>query len=155
MMLDPDDEQIIRDCRAAGAVLVTGDRWMKEAAPDVVLSPYEAMQKGLDEAPQDTPPEAIENLKGLIRMTPEQLSVMGEDANNTWMVFQKYLRLKKEQAKLVRYLRVEQHFTWRAVARRCALLWEAPWGANQLAGMCICKKAAELLSEDFMKEPWN
>ena len=154
-MLDPDDEQIIRDCKAGGAVLVTGDRWMKEAAPDVVMSPHEAMQKGVDEAPHDAPPEAVENLKGLIRMTPEQLIVMGKAGNETWKMFDKYIKLNKRTAKLVRHLRVQQHFTWRAVARRCALLWEGPWGANQIAGMTLCQKAAKLLGEDFMKEPWN
>jgi len=55
----------------------------------------------------------------------------------------------------VRHLRVIQGFSWRAVARRCALLWGAPWGSNQIAGMAICKKAARLLREDFLKEPWN
>ena len=154
-MLDPDDEQIIQDCKAAGAVFVTFDRVTREAAGAIGMTPYEVMQKAKEEAPADTPPEAIANLDRLIQLTPEKLTAMAEAGKQNQELFEKHIRLDTPRAKLVRHLRVTQSFSWRAVARRCALLWEAPWGANQLAGMALCEKAAKLLGEDFLKEPWN
>ncbi len=151
-MLDPDDEQIIGDCKAGNVTLVTWDRVVREAAG--LPTPIEIMQQAREEAPAEAPPEAKAELDRLIRLTPEQLTVMADGANKTYQLFQR-IPLDKPRAKLVRHLRVTQSFSWRAVARRCAMLWEAPWGANQLAGMVICEKAAKLLGEDFLKEPWN
>lgn len=152
-MLDPDDEQIIRDCKAGGVVLVTWDRVVREAAGG--LTPIEIMQQAREEAPAEASPEAKAELDRLIRLTPEELTVMADGANKTYQLFDKYIRLDIPSAKVVRHLRVTQGFSWRAVARRCALLWKAPWGANQLAGMAICQKAGKLLGENFLKEPWN
>lgn len=152
MMLDPDDETIIRDCKAGGVTLVTWDKVMREAAGG--LTPIECLQQAKEEAPVEAPPEAKAEIGRLIRLTPEQLTVMANRANETYKLFQR-IPVDKARAKIVRHLRVTQNFSWRAVARRCALLWEAPWGANQIAGMVLCRKAAKLLGEDFMKEPWN
>lgn len=152
-MLDPDDEQIIADCKAAGAVFVTFDRVVREAAGGV--TPFELMQKALQEAPDDTPPEAKAPLEGLIRLTPEKLMALTKAGNETYQYFELHIDLNKQRAKLVRYLRVSESYSWRAVARRCALLWKAPWGGNQFAGMVICSKAAQILGENFMDPPWN
>ncbi len=152
-MLDPDDKQIIGDCKAAGVVLVTWDRVVREAAGG--LTPIECMQQARDEAPPETPPEARAEVDRLLTLTPELLTVMADGANETCQLFNRHIRLDKPRAKVVRHLRVTQGFSWRAVARRCSLLWKAPWGANQLAGMVLCEKAAKLLGESFLKEPWN
>ncbi len=153
-MLDPDDEQIIGDCKAAGnVVLVTWDRVMREAGGG--LTPIECMQQAKEEAPPEAPPEAKAELDRLILLTPEKLTVLADGLNKTYQLFDRHIRLDKPRAKMVRHLRVTQSFSWRAVARRCALLWKAPWGANQIAGMALCQKAAKLLGEDFLKEPWN
>ncbi len=154
-MLDPDDEQIIQDCKAAGAIFITFDRVTREAAGALAMTPYEVMQKAKEETPAETPPEARAEVDRLLTLTPEKLTIMADGANKTCQLFNQHIRLDTPRAKLVRHLRVTQSFSWRAVARRCALLWEAPWGANQLAGMVICEKAAKLLGEDFLKEPWN
>jgi len=151
-MLDPDDQTIIQDCKADGAVLVTWDRVVREAAGG--LTPIECMQQAREEAPPETPPEARAEVDRLLTLTPELLTVMADGANKTYQLFNR-IPLDTPRAKLVRHLRVTQSFSWRAVARRCALLWKAPWGANQIAGMALCQKAAKLLGEDFMKEPWN
>ena len=155
-MLDPDDEQVIKDCKAGGGVLVTWDRVLREAAGG--LTPIEVMQQVMQQAREETPeapPEAKAELDRLLRLSPEQLTVMADGANETWERFNQHIRLDKPRAKVVRHLRVMQGFSWRAVARRCALLWKAPWGGNQIAGMVICEQAAKMLGEDFMKEPWN
>lgn len=151
-MLDPDDEQIIGDCKAGGVVLVTWDKVMREAAGG--LTPIECLQQAREEAPAEAPPEAKAELDRLITLTPEKLTVMADGANKTYQLFQR-IPLDKPRAKVVRHLRVTQGFSWRAVARRCSLLWQAPWGGNQIAGMVICQKAAKMLGEDFLKEPWN
>ena len=152
-MLDPDDEQIIKDCKEGGVILVTWDRVVRKEAGG--LTPYEMMEKALEEAPPEAPPEAKAEINRLLRLTPEKLTVMEDGANKTYQLLNKYIRLDRETAKLVKQLRVEEDFSWRAIARWCAMRWKAPWGGNQIAGMTICEKAAKLLGEDFLKEPWN
>lgn len=63
--------------------------------------------------------------------------------------------MTKEQAKFVRKLRVEEGYTWRAVASACNKEWNGNWGSNQLAGMDICEAAAKHFNENFMQDPWN
>lgn len=159
-MLDPDDEKIIRACKASGVTLVTWDRVVRKEAG--ALSPYEVLQKAQGEAPPETTPtafysspEAKAEIDRLIGLTPEQLTVMADGADKALKLFDKHICLDRPSATLVKHLRVKQDFSWRAVASQCALLWGAPWGANQIAGMVICQKAAKLLGEDFLKEPWN
>ena len=150
-MLDPDDEQVIKDAKDGGAVLVTWDRVMRLAAGGI--TPYEAMDQAMA-APTGTP-EARAEVSRLRRLTPSQLCVMAEGANTTWEHFHQYIEVNRDAAKLIRLLRVKQDYSWRAVARRCSEVWRAPWDGNQIAGMVICEKAAKLLGEDFLRPPWN
>jgi hypothetical protein len=62
-----------------------------------------------------------------------------------------------EQAEVVRKLRVEKGYSWRAVAQAC---YDWGWGewyppSNQIMGMALCERAAEFFNEDYMKPPWN
>ena len=150
-MLDPDDEQVIKDAKDGGAVLVTWDRVMRLAAGGI--TPYEAMDQAMA-APIGTP-EARAEVSQLRRLPPSQLCVMAEGANATWEHFHRYIEVNRDAAKLIRLLRVKQDYSWRAVARRCSEVWRAPWDGNQIAGMVICEKAAKLLGEDFLRPPWN
>ncbi|MBA7698480.1 hypothetical protein ES703_107157 [subsurface metagenome] len=61
------------------------------------------------------------------------------------------------QARIVRVLRVEEKCSWRAVAERCHNLGWGKWSppSNQIMGMALCERAAQLLGEDYEKEPWN
>mgnify|MGYP001579972772 CR=1 FL=1 len=152
-MLDPDDEQIIKDCKDGGCVLVTWDRVVRKEAGG--LTPYEVMEKAPEEAPPEAPAEAKAEVNRLLRLTPEQLTIMADGADKTHQLFNKHIHLEVASARLIKQLRVEEDFSWRAVARWCAMRWKAPWGGNQIAGMVICEKAAKLLGEDFLKEPWN
>lgn len=152
-MLDPDDEQIIQDCKAGGAVLVTWDRVVREAAGG--LTPYEMLEQAQKEAPPEAPPEARAEIDRLLALTPEKLTIMVDGADKTYQLFNKHIRLTRETAKIVKQLRVEEEFSWRAIARWVAMRLKAPWGGNQIAGLVICEKAAKLLGEDFLKEPWN
>ncbi|MBU0846725.1 hypothetical protein KKH23_06000 [Patescibacteria group bacterium] len=61
------------------------------------------------------------------------------------------------QAKAVRVLRVDKGYSWRAVAEACYELGWGKWSppSNQIMGMALCERAAQLLGEDYEKEPWN
>jgi hypothetical protein len=60
-----------------------------------------------------------------------------------------------EHAQFVRRLRIDDGYSWRAVASACADAWAGDWNGNQLAGMAICERAAELCGEDYDADPWN
>jgi len=158
-MLDPDDEQVIKDAKDGGAVMVTWDRVVRLAAGG--MTPHEALEKAL--ADSRTPEalisertqEAIAEASRLFRLSPTDLTVLAREGNKTAEYFRQHIQINRDQAKLVRQLRVDKECSWRAVARACSLLWGTSWGSNQIAGMVICEKAAKLLSEDFMEPPWN
>lgn len=65
------------------------------------------------------------------------------------------------KARYVRRLRVDDSYSWRAVAMACYYAWEgAGWRSwappdNQLIGMAICESAAAQLGEDAYETPWN
>jgi len=150
-MLDKDDRKVIKESKNAGAVLVTLDRVLREEAKG--LTPQEVLAKAETEGKGT--PEAMANISHLRQLTPRDLTVLAEKGNETSKLFERYISISKEQAHLVRQLRVEKNFSWRAVARYHSIVWSGPWGGNQIAGMVICEKAALLLGEDFMKPPWN
>lgn len=150
-VLDRDDERVIKEAKASGAVLVTQDRVLRLAAGG--MTAHEMLVMGMREGKGT--PEALANVSRLHKLTPRELTVMGEAGNQTYKYFQKHINVNMATAKLIRKLRVEKDLSWRAVARFCSKLWTAPWGGNQIAGMVICDKAAKLLGEDFMQPPWN
>jgi len=150
-VLDPDDEQVIKECKDDGAILVTWDRVVRQAAGGI--TPYEAMDRAKEES--SGPQEAQAELSRLRKLTPAQLTVMADGADKTWGLFNKTIQLNRMGATLIRKLRVERDYSWRAVARFSSWESSAPWGANQIAGMVICEKAAKLLGEDYMEPPWN
>lgn len=63
--------------------------------------------------------------------------------------------LTSEQAAFVRFLRVEECWSWRGVASVCSDAWGGGWGSNQIAGVELCKTAAAVYGESHMEEPWN
>lgn len=150
-MLDPDDEQIIREAKEGGAVMVTWDRVVREAAGG--LTPYEAMDMALVEGKGT--PEAKAGLSQLRSLSPQELTSMADAGNKTFQLFQRTIIVDSLAAKKIRNLRVNERYSWRAVARYWAKSFGAPWGSNQLAGMVLCEKAAKLLGENFMHQPWN
>lgn len=150
-MLDPDDEQIIKDAKDGGAVLVTWDRVLRAAASGI--TPYEALDRAMVEGTGTK--EAQAEVSRLHKLTPAKLTVMADAGNKTFQCFRQHIEVSREFAKLIRQLRVERDYSWRTVARFCSQVWRTPWGGNQLAGMVICEKAAKLLGEDFLQPPWN
>jgi hypothetical protein len=93
---------------------------------------------------------------GLVMVGPEAMAALAKAARDTSDEFDAQMAdMSRERAEFVRRLRCEQEYTWRAVAATCALEWAGDWGSNQLAGMAICRRAAALFGEDYMRDPWN
>ena len=59
--------------------------------------------------------------------------------------------MSPERAEFVRKLRIDEGYTFRAVAAACAEEWGATWGSNQLIGEELCRAAAETLGIPFEK----
>lgn len=150
-MLDRDDEQIIKEAKEGGCVFVTWDRVVRLATGGI--TPYEALDQAKAEGKGTK--EAQAEVSRLRKLKPGELTSLSDAANKTYELFRQHITVGTVEAKLIRLLRVEQNYSWRAVARRCSDIWHAPWGGNQLAGMAICRRAAEIEGEDFMKPPWN
>lgn len=149
-MLDPDDMACLKEAKDGGGVLVTLDRVLITAG---AITPYQAMDQALAEGGGNK--EARAELSRLRSLTPAEMTEMAVQADKTYSLFRQHIQIDTRGARLIRRLRVEKDYSWRAVARCCSELWHGPWGGNQLAGLAICKKAANLMGEDFMKEPWN
>ncbi|MBU1173310.1 MAG: hypothetical protein KKD44_27400 [Proteobacteria bacterium] len=150
-MIDPDDEQIIKDAKDGGAVLVTWDRVLLLAAGG--MTPYEAL--GLAKDFGQGTKEAQAEVSRLRTLSPHELSALMDAGNKTYQLFRQQIELNEWDASLIRSLRVTKDYSWRAIARFCSRMMNGQWGGNQLAGMVICEKAAKSLGEDFLKPPWN
>lgn len=150
-MLDPDDKQIIKEAKDGCGVLVTWDRVVRQAAKG--LTPYEVLDKAKAEG--NGTKEAQAEVSRLRHLSPGELTSLADAGNQTYQLFRDKLDVNQQGACLVRHLRVDKGYSWRAIARFFSRMFNAPWGSNQLAGMVICEKAAKLLGEDFLVPPWN
>jgi len=56
-----------------------------------------------------------------------------------------------ERAEFVRKLRIDEGYTFRAIAAASAEEWGATWGSNQLIGEDLCRATAETLGIPFEK----
>lgn len=65
------------------------------------------------------------------------------------------LMMTEDEAQFVRLLRVNEGWTYRGVAQETAKAWKTGWGDNQAAGVALCERAAAILGEDWMVDPWN
>lgn len=150
-MLDPADEEVIKESVDGKAILVTWDKVLRQAAGG--LTPYEALEK----ADQEVGPcsEAKAEIANLRRLSPEDLSALRDAGNQTYGYFREKIEIDVLTAQMIRILRVKQNYSWRSIARHCSQYFNLPFGSNQLAGMVLCEKAAKALGEDFMEPPWN
>ncbi len=96
----------------------------------------------------------------------EQFEALGKALSETLDYFQAMVRasMTLTQAKMVRKLRADDRLSWRGVARRCHSLvlvgfwrgwelWDPP--SNQMMGIALCERAAQLLGENYREAPWN
>lgn len=97
--------------------------------------------------------------EGLVPITSaEQFMAIARMAEETKTVFDgKVENLSAEQCAYVRRLRVDEGYSWRAVAEACYLEWQGDWlpPSNQLMGMALCEKAAKHFGEEYMDSVWN
>jgi len=147
---DPTDEAIFKEVTQGGKYRVE------------VISGREMLRK-LDESDPEKHRQfhgAMEQMAG-IALTGDQLLEYAKNADDRHKEFTQLARgMTPKQAAVVRKVRVERHMTWRAVARTFHKLgwrnlrgWDPP--SNQLMGMALAKRAAELLGESYLEPPWN
>lgn len=150
--LDPTDARIL--AQAGIAPHQRSRRTIVTAAEMLV----QAAAAGAADQPA-TVEAAIDGSAALVRLGPESLGQLRQDAERTMHVFaaEALLVLGGRRAAWVRDLRVRQRLTWRGVARACGRRWGGDWRPieNQLMGLALCQRAAELLGEDARTPPWN
>jgi len=107
--------------------------------------------------------ERAMNPAGFVEIkTADQLMALAKMAKHTYDTFDAEIgaKMTPERAARVKELRCGNiEHSWRAVAEVAHGEWgaDATWSppSNQLAGMALCARAAELLGEDARAEPWN
>ena len=160
---------------------VTEDRWMKEEGGRLDATDRrilrEASQNGrirvrvintqeMLEDMKNTEPEKFRDFQEVMerqtgkRLTFDDLVELGRKADERMLEFTDVSAcMTLGQAAQVRHWRIDGHMTWRSVASAAYLegwfcrKWEP--SSNQLMGMAIVKKAAQLFGENFREEPWN
>lgn len=91
--------------------------------------------------------------------TPEDFERLCKAAEETYKSFEEQIAdMTQKEAAEVRRVRVDEGYSWRAVAQHFNDLGD--FGAfippsNQLAGLALCEKAAQMFGEHYMKPPWN
>jgi hypothetical protein len=161
--------------------LVTEDRWMKESGGRLDATDREILREASQngrvrvrviniremlETMKSTAPEKFQEFKETmerqvgIRLTFDELVELGRKADERMQEFTRIVeRMSLDQATQVRHWRVDEHMTWRRVARAAYVggwfnrNWKPP--SNQLMGIALCKKAAEFFGENFRQQPWN
>lgn len=157
-------------------ILVTEDKWMrlkgrldpvdeiviKEAAGGQELT-FMSLRETFEAMQAETPEKYAGVVKSMEQkagrtLTMEQLIEYSRAGQKTFREFENWTqKMTREQAEKVRHLRIDEHCTWRTIARTCYIWgfgqWYPPY--NELMGMALCKRAAEQFLEDFMKEPWD
>ena len=103
--------------------------------------------------------ESVKTGEGMITIeSVEQLQEIAKAAAERFEEFREFCSpMELWQARIVRVLRVEVKCSWRAIAEACYKLGWGKWSppSNQIMGMALCRRAAQLLGEDYEKEPWN
>lgn len=125
-------------------VFVTDDKGLHQ--PKVVSQTDVEIMKEVQSG-GGIPIRSLDELKELARAASERFEEFKELCSPMTL----------EQAKVVRKLRVEKGFSWRALAQACYDLGWGKWSppSNQIMGMAICERAAQLLNENYMEPPWN
>jgi len=103
--------------------------------------------------------EMITSGEGYVITSVEEMNKLAEQAQERFGEFgEQVAGMTKDQSKKVRTWRVDDGYSWRSIAQQVHELgWFGEFypSSNQLAGIALCDKAANMLGEEYMKEPWN
>lgn len=133
--LDAIDKQMLKDA-GKGVVVVTMTQFldlMQQKEP----TKFEELHKEM-------------SIKHSKILTKEELYRLAELGNQTMHKYRKIVMwMDQRTAHHIRQLRIEEHLTWRAIARQVMK------DSSQLIGMALCERAAMMCGEDYLKDPWN
>ena len=59
-----------------------------------------------------------------------------------------------EKAQFIKFLRVDEECSFRAIAAECSEKWQKDWGENQIIGEDLCALAMQMLNEK-PEQGWN
>ena len=102
--------------------------------------------------------EAALTGKGAIPVSGSDLRKLAKAATNTFGSFREYAAtITDEQAAFVRHLRVDEGYSWRAVAEACHQEFGGTWQppSNQIMGVALCEEAANREGADYTTGEWN
>ncbi len=103
--------------------------------------------------------ESVKTGEGMITIASvEQFQDMAKQAAERFEEFKELCsHMERRQAKVVRMLRVDKGYSWRAIAETCYRFGWGKWSppSNQIMGMALCKRAAQLLGENYEEAPWK
>ncbi len=151
--IDKDDRRVLKEAGKGGEVVRMSTRQM-----------LETMQK--DEPEKFRQFKENQEKQWGRQLTLEDIQELSRQGSDKFQAYEAAFRdwMTENQALVVRQWRVNEHRSWRSVAR-CAWervkrrqwpgwkLWSPP--SNQIAGMALCSVAARTLGGDYRKEPWN
>ena len=149
--LDPTDEEVMKEAAEGGELVMMTLPQALEAMQKEEPEKFEKFKRQFGES---------NKLQAAVPLTTLQIVELAAQGDARMREFDEAFELfmRAEVAKQIRVWRVDEHYSWRAIARevyRTAIWcrWSPP--SNQIAGMSLCKIAAKLLGEDYRKEPWN
>jgi len=126
----------------------------------IFVTDDKALREGGTLSPTDK--EIVESIKkGEKLITIESVEQLKEMAKAAAERFEEFKELCKpmtfKRAKIVRMLRVERGCSWRHIAETCYRFGWGKWSppSNQIMGMALCERAAQLLGENYEEAPWN
>jgi hypothetical protein len=99
--------------------------------------------------------------KPLHQVSVEELIELSQAARQTEADFYQRIkpRMTPDRAARIRAIRCLENRSYRSLAGELWLEWgrDADWHpmTNQLAGVALCRAAAESLGEDFRRYPWD
>lgn len=161
-----DDSCIRSGGRLDETDLVIIDAFFKENGKPVFMS-IEEMGQHM----QKTDPERFRQLKKICEqneghpLTIEEFFALLNKSLPQAAYIDLFKYMTPDIAGQIRAWRVDEHYSWRSIARAAYMLvrkekawrifqqWEPP--SNQMIGISLCSRAAELLGENYRQLPWN
>jgi len=133
--LDATDKQLLKECGKNVVVITMRDMLDKMQQQDP--QKFEGFHKEM-------------NVKHSKILTKEELYKFSELGNQTMNQYRKIVMwMDINTAIKIKRWRVEEHLTWRAIARR------QMHDSSQLIGMALAERAAMMCNENYEMDPWN